>query len=176
MECDKGKSRKLMEDSSLTSQRVLIIDCLLSYTRGIDRLDAEYVSSAFHPGAILHNYGPDPMTIEDFVEYALPSLRNRYVATQHRVSNIRVEIVGSRALVESYVLAFHVESRNEINRLHTFNGRYIDEFEQLDGVWKIRKRQLRNDWSKVEDISEEMAGSSVWSKSSRDESDPIYDW
>ena len=116
------------------------------------------------------------MTVENFVEYALPSLRKRYVATQHRVSNIRVEIVGGRALVESYVLAFHVESRDEINRLHTFNGRYIDEFEQLEGVWKIRKRQLRNDWSKVEDISEEMAGSSVWLKSSRDGSDPIYNW
>jgi len=102
-----------MEDSSLTSQRVLIIDCLLSYTRGIDRLDAECVSSAFHPGAILHNYGPDPMTVENFVEYALPSLRKRYVATQHRVSNIRVEIVGGRALVESYVLAFHVESHDK---------------------------------------------------------------
>ena len=44
-----------MGDSSLTSQRVLIIDSLLSYTRGIDRLDAEAVSAAFHPGAILHN-------------------------------------------------------------------------------------------------------------------------
>ena len=165
-----------MEDSSLTSQRVLIIDCLLSYTRGIDRLDADCVSSAFHTGAMLHDYGPEPMSIEDFVKYALPSLRKRYVATQHRVSNIRVEIDGDRALVESYVLAFHVESGDECKRLHTFNGRYMDEFEQLNGVWKIRKRQLRNDWSKVEDISEEMAGSAVWAKSSRDENDPIYNW
>ncbi|GIR37190.1 MAG: hypothetical protein CM15mP49_25750 [Actinomycetota bacterium] len=49
------------------------------------------------------------MPIESFVEYALPSLKQRYYATQHRVSNIRVEIKDDKALVESYVLAYHVE-------------------------------------------------------------------
>ncbi|HJM27510.1 MAG: nuclear transport factor 2 family protein [Acidimicrobiales bacterium] len=165
-----------MGDSSLTSQRVEIIDCLLSYTRGIDRLDEDCVIAAFHPGAVLHNYGPDPMVIEEFVTYALPSLRKRYEATQHRVSNIRVEMDDKRALVESYVLAFHVESSDEGKKLHTFNGRYVDEFERRNGHWKINKRSLRNDWSKVESISEEMAGSDVWAKSSRDRTDPIYDW
>ena len=163
-----------MGDSSLTSQRVLIIDSLLSYTRGIDRLDAEAVSAAFHPGAILHHCGPEPMVIGDFVEYALPSLRKRFVATQHRVSNIRVEIDGDHALVESYVLAFHVEDTDGEKKLHTFNGRYIDQFERKNDFWRIQKRQLRNDWSKVESISEEMSGSAVWEKSARDSSDPIY--
>ena len=98
-----------MIDSQELSQRAEIVDALLSYTRGIDRLDKESVISAFHPGAILNNYGPEPMPIEDFVEYALPSLKQRYYATQHRVSNIRIEIKEDKALVESYVLAYHVK-------------------------------------------------------------------
>tara|TARA_Y100000746_G_C15374913_1_gene395787 strand:+ start:90 stop:593 length:504 start_codon:yes stop_codon:yes gene_type:complete len=157
-------------------QRAEIVDCLLSYTRGIDRLDKESVISAFHPGATLNNYGPDPMSIEDFVEYALTSLQKRYSATQHRVSNIRVEIDGDRALVESYVLAYHVESEEDSKRLHTFNGRYIDTFTYSDRQWKISERSLRNDWSRVEDITDEMAGSSVWVASGRNTDDPIYDF
>ena len=165
-----------MIDSQELSQRAEIIDALLSYTRGIDRLDKESVIAAFHPGAILNNYGPEPMPIEDFVEYALPSLKQRYSATQHRVSNIRIEIKEDRALVESYVLAYHVETSGNSKQLHTFNGRYIDTFALRGGHWKISERFLRNDWSKVDDIAEEMAGSSVWVKSSRDADDPIYDF
>lgn len=165
-----------MIDSQELSQRAEIIDALLSYTRGIDRLDKESVIAAFHPGAILNNYGPEPMPIEDFVEYALPSLKQRYSATQHRVSNIRVEIKDDKALVESYVLAYHVETSGNSKQLHTFNGRYIDTFALRDGHWKISERFLRNDWSKVDDIAEEMAGSSVWVKSRRDADDPIYDF
>ena len=165
-----------MVDSQELSQRVEIVDALLSYTRGIDRLDKESVISAFHPGAILNNYGPEPMPIEDFVEYALPSLKQRYSATQHRVSNIRIEIKEDRALVESYVLAYHVKSSESSKQLHTFNGRYIDTFALRDAHWKISERFLRNDWSKVDDITEEMAGSSVWVKSRRDADDPIYDF
>ncbi len=164
-----------MIDSQELSQRVEIVDALLSYTRGIDRLDKESVISAFHPGAILNNYGPEPMPIEDFVEYALPSLKQRYSATQHRVSNIRIEIKEDRALVESYVLAYHVKSSESSKQLHTFNGRYIDTFALRDAHWKISERFLRNDWSKVDNITEEMAGSSVWVKSRRDADDPIYD-
>jgi|TARA_B100002019_G_scaffold72820_1_gene62904 hypothetical protein len=163
-------------DSQELSQRAEIVDALLSYTRGIDRLDKESVISAFHPGAILNNYGPEPMPIEDFVEYALPSLKQRYSATQHRVSNIRIEIKEDRALVESYVLAYHVKSSESSKQLHTFNGRYIDTFALRDAHWKISERFLRNDWSKVDDITEEMAGSSVWVKSRRDDDDPIYDF
>lgn len=163
-----------MIDPQELSHRAEIVDALLSYTRGIDRLDKESVISAFHPGATLNNYGPEPMSIEEFVEYALPSLEKRYAATQHRVSNIRVEISHDRALVESYVLAYHIESGEGPTRLHTFNGRYIDTFTLLDGHWKINERSLRNDWSKVENIDEEMAGASVWVMSDRNDDDPIY--
>ena len=47
-----------------------ITDWLLSYTRGIDRLDPEAIIAAFHPGALLEGYQPDALVpIEDF---ALP--------------------------------------------------------------------------------------------------------
>lgn len=145
--------------------RSAIDDALRRYTRGIDRLDGALVASAFHPGAELVDYGPAPLTVEAFVEHALGSLGRRFVATQHRLSNTTIAIDGGAATVESYVLAFHVEQVDDGQRLHTFNGRYIDRFEERDGAWKITRRTLRNDWSRIEDIEAPMGGS--WVSSGR---------
>jgi len=151
-----------------------IHSALLRYTRGIDRLDGELVASAFHPGARCIDYGADEMSIEDFVTYAIPRLEAGYTATQHRVSNVAIEFdeSGTRAICEAYVLAFHVQTSDGAERLHTFNGRYIDRFEQRDGDWKIASRVLRVDWSRIEQIDETMGG--VWVASARDRTDAVY--
>ena len=54
---------------------------LHSYCRGIDRLHKPSIAAAFHPGAVLIDYGPQPLTIEVFVEHAVASLSKRFIAT-----------------------------------------------------------------------------------------------
>ncbi len=153
--------------------RAGIEDALRSYCRGIDRLHAPSVTAAFHPGAILVDYGPQPMAIEGFVEHALPSLRKKFVATQHRISNISIEQDGDNALVETYVHATHVEETADGRRLHTFVGRYIDRFEAHDGAWKIAHRTLRNDWSTAAPMAAAMSGTYVPSGRG-DSPDPVW--
>lgn len=154
-----------MDDTNDARQQ--ISTALLSYTRGIDRLRAGDVLAAFHPGAMLHGYGSaEAMPVEAFADYAVQALGERYVATQHRLSNTRIEFGddGTTAVVETYVEASHAESPGDdgTQRLHTFAGRYIDRCSPGDdGVWRIRERTLRNDWSKVETISEPMRGAYV---------------
>lgn len=164
-----------MNLEQLSAQRE-IESRLLSYTRGIDRLDAELVAAGFHPGAVLIGYAAEPMTIETFVEFVIPRLRSGFSATQHRVSNLATEFRrDDLAILESYVLAFHVQPVNPgPDRLHTFNGRYVDRFELRNDEWKIVERQLRVDWSKVEQLTETM-GDDKWIPSARDRTDAIYD-
>jgi hypothetical protein len=153
--------------------RAAIEDCLRSYCRGIDRLHAPSVLAAFHPGAELIDYGPQPLTIEQFVQYALGSLQRKFVATQHRISNTTIDFKVFAATVETYVHATHVEDGSEGRRLHTFVGRYIDRFEVQRGAWKIAQRTLRNDWSTVAAMAEPMSGTYV--RSGRGETpDPIW--
>lgn len=159
--------------------RVEITDALLRYCRGIDRLDPVSVQSAFHPGAELCDYGPEPLSIEAFVEHAMASLGSRFRVTQHRMSNTRIEFAdgdpaSGSALVETYMLAYHVQDTDDGVLLHTFNGRYIDRFEHRDGAWLIARRTLRNDWSRVEPLGEPMRG--AWIASGRAGSpDPLDD-
>lgn len=141
-----------------------IEDALRSYCRGIDRLHGPSIAAAFHPGADLIDYGPQPSTIEQFVEHAVAALAGKFVATQHRISNISIELGDGHARVETYVLAFHVEEPGDAagsgdgRLLHTFSGRYIDRFEERDGAWKITRRTLRNDWSNVVPMGPSMSG------------------
>lgn len=154
--------------------RAAIDDALRSYCRGIDRLHPPSIAAAFHAGAALIDYGPQPLAIETFVDHAVVSLARKFVATQHRISNTTVERNGAKALVETYVHATHVEATAEGRRLHTFVGRYIDRFEERDGVWKIAQRTLRNDWSTVVQMGDPMSG--TYQPSGRGDSpDPIWE-
>jgi hypothetical protein len=152
-----------------------IVDCLLSYTRGIDRLDPDAILAAFHPGALLEGYQVDALVpIEDFALPVVERLRKRYSSTQHRLSNTKIDFNDDRAIAESYILAYHVQPADEdsLERLWTFSGRYIDYFEDRDGQWRIAKRFLRADWTRIETIDEKMPNKFI--AGTRDENDPIY--
>ena len=152
-----------------------IVDCLLSYTRGIDRLDPGAILAAFHPGALLEGYQVDAFVpIEDFALPVVERLRKRYSSTQHRLSNTKIDFNNDGAIAESYILAYHVQPADggSPERLWTFSGRYIDYFEDRDGQWRIAKRFLRADWTRIETIDEKMPNKFI--AGSRDESDPIY--
>ncbi len=154
--------------------RQQIEDALLSYCRGIDRLDREAVRSAYHPGAMLHGYSPEPMSIEAFLDRVIESLGTKFTATQHRISNTRIEPADGGARSESYVLASHLQTTDDGQRLHTFAGRYIDRFTQRDGRWRIERRTLRHDWSTITPVAETMTG--AWVQSGRQGSpDPLDD-
>ena len=159
--------------------RQQIHDALLSYCRGIDRLRAADVRAAFHPGAVLAGYGAEPTTVDVFADYAAQALGERYVATQHRISNTRIEFAddGNSAVVETYVEASHAEAADAdgAQRLHIFAGRYIDRCTPGDdGTWRIAHRTLRNDWSKVETTNGPMRG--AWVASGRgDQTDPLFE-
>lgn len=163
----------IVTTDAATDARQQIHDALAWYCRGIDRLDGEAVARGFHPGAQLIDYADRPLTIEMFVEHALASLAAKFTATQHRISNTLVTFddddpMSGSALVETYVLAFHVEANDDTptgERLHTFNGRYIDRFTNVDGRWRISARTLRNDWSTIAPIDAHMGGE--WPKSGR---------
>ena len=152
-----------------------IVDCLLSYTRGIDRLDPDAILAAFHSGALLEGYQVDALVpIEDFALPVTERLKKRYSSTQHRLSNTKIDFNDNGAIAESYILAYHVQPADEDSpeRLWTFSGRYIDYFEDRDGQWRIAKRFLRADWTRIETIDEKMPNKFI--AGSRDESDPIY--
>lgn len=131
------------------SARAQIHDVLLRYCRGLDRVDMDLVRGAFHPDA--HVQFPASLhrgSVDGFVNFLSDEMR-RFVKTMHVLGNSLIEFDGPDvAHVETYLNADHQGSerhhwKNEYVRLW---ARYLDRFEQRDGVWLIAKRQLSVDW------------------------------
>ncbi|MBD2164894.1 nuclear transport factor 2 family protein [Calothrix membranacea FACHB-236] len=65
---------------------------------------------------------------------------NGYVATQHLIGTININVNGNNATMTSYLHATHKRSETSID---VANGTYEDEVIQQNGRWKIRRRTLK---------------------------------
>ncbi len=65
---------------------------------------------------------------------------NGYVATQHLIGTININVNGNKATMTSYLHATHKRSETSID---VANGTYEDEVIQQNGRWKIRRRTLK---------------------------------
>ena len=128
-----------------------ITEVLYRIARGTDRGDIELYASGFHDdGLDYHGLANGP------VRHILANLaQSPLLLTQHSISNVLIDISGDRARVESYFTSFH-QSRDSGDRLldETVRGRYLDRFERREGVWKITRRVVVWDWSRVEPSGE----------------------
>ena len=154
--------------------RAAIERVLFDYCSGIDRCDEELLRSVYHPGAY-DDHGVFKGDAGDFVTFALDSLRTMDLATQHLVSNIRIDLDGDTARVESYLVARHVRDTDGGRQLLTFGGRYLDGFDRRGGVWKIAHRLVVVDWEKCE-TTERARGHKRFTLGRRKPDDLSYHW
>jgi hypothetical protein len=147
-----------------------ITEVVFRYARAIDRMDETLLRSVFHPGSHHHHFyeGPSsdpeaPSSADepgDFVAFALGVLGS-FTRTHHQLGNTLIEFrAEDRARVETYFTAFHRmrargDPRAAANAFDTemdyfVGGRYIDQFELRDGVWKIVERVGMTDWTRIE--------------------------
>ncbi len=156
-----------------------ISDLLTAFARGIDRIDENLLRSVLHPDATL-DMGPGIFqgTGNDYVNWVL-GVVNGVKSSHHLIGNVRVELEGDVALVESY---FHVHFRLDkpVGREDVFmGGRNLDRMERRPsgpaGVWKIVHRKQMLDWVRTEAVSDifyHQNPDALWSY--RTKTDPSY--
>lgn len=118
-----------------------ILDCLLRYTRGVDRHDRELMLSAYWPDAF-DEHGVAEGEAADFVDWAINWHGENQTKHQHIITNHSVEIDGNDAHSETYYI-FWGENREGPPTLSF--GRYIDRFECREGEWRIAHRVCVNE-------------------------------
>jgi len=161
----------LAETVRLLRDRQEIMDVLLRYTRGTDRLDVELIRSAFHEDGI-DSHGKVTGTNEDFLAWWLPGQEQRE-ATQHYLMNHTVDLDGDSAHAETYFMAF-VKSHGE-DELHVYGGRYVDRLERREGEWRIAVRVVAHEWNMVGDASAMQAEIAGRHRGVRSRADPSYE-
>jgi hypothetical protein len=120
-----------------------ILDCLIRFSRGMDRFDRELFLSAFHSDAVIAagDFVGGPA---DLYDWASNLHEQGQSSTHHNLLNHTCEIDGDLAHTETYYL-FAARNRDETNWLA--GGRYIDRLERRDGTWKIALRCNAIEWS-----------------------------
>lgn len=128
---------------------------LVRYCRGMDRMDRELTLSCWHPGGTDDHAPLFKGTAEEFVEWLWP-VHAKMTSTRHEIFNIQAEIEGDAAGTECYYRVFlEVPEGDDVFYL-VGSGRYVDNFERINGVWAIRHRQALFDWTRVLQTSPEL--------------------
>ena len=166
-------------NASEVANRMAIQDVLAMHCRGVDRADEQALKSAYWPDAEVA-YGGFEGLAHSFCEM-LPKSIVRFAHTQHSISNVLIRFAGedrpNRAAVETYVTAYHyLAAESDTDTEMTFLGRYLDQFECRNGVWKISHRRVLMDWN------QNASASAIWqgppfdglARGGRYPSDPVY--
>ncbi len=140
--------RALIDSTTLASLEHLldrqdIHDCLVRFSRGMDRFDRELFLSAFHADAIIAA-GPFVGGPVELYDWASQLHAQGQIATQHNLLNHTCDIDGATAHTETYYL-FVGRNRDDNNWIA--GGRYIDRLEKREGEWKIALRTNAIEWS-----------------------------
>jgi uncharacterized protein (DUF1330 family) len=147
---------------------------LVRYARGVDRCDEALIASVYHEDSY-DEHGSFRGTGAEFAKWVVVLLSSAFEATSHRMSNVDIDLCGDEARVESYVLAHHETRAGEgAAKLVVVGARYLDRFRRLDGEWKISRRVVVVDWSRVSTI-EEAFPSEGYRLGARFPGDPSYE-
>jgi len=137
---------KTIEDVISESE---IKDVHLRYCRANDRRDEELMRSCFHPGAIIELH--KPLDVDAFIALGRVML-SQYTVTWHNTGNQLVEVDGDAAWAEHYTISSHRIAADDTGPERDFvaSGRYIDRMERRDGEWRIARRVMLVDFTRLD--------------------------
>lgn len=125
-----------------------IYQCLLRYSRGVDRLDRELLISAYHEDAI-DDHGMFVGGPQEFADWVIDMHASAHLSQQHCLLNHSCELAGEVAHVETYYLFAGMNRHGP--PLALSGGRYVDRFEKRDGKWAIAARVCLRDWAPLDE-------------------------
>jgi hypothetical protein len=149
-----------------------IHEALMRYCRGVDRADAELISSAFHPDAI-SDHGLAVFSGSDIGE-TLAAIEHRVKTSTHFVGNELIELDGDVACSEAYFISVSEIERDGEPFMIWRGARYVDRWERRDGEWRIAYRIVPGEWNRVDPIHERIPNADKLHAGSHSRDDPVY--
>jgi hypothetical protein len=164
---DSSQARILAADD-----RAAISQLLATYCHGIDHHDWLLVQSCFAPDATLR-YGQYEGDAAGFVRYAQEGLASM-IRHSHQLGQTYFQRLDSGIRSETYATCFHRYQTGESAEDLVVGARYVDDLAQdPSGAWKIARRTMVYDWTRIDPVRGELNDPSLI-RGSVDESDPWY--
>lgn len=127
-----------------------VCDLKYRYAAGIDTRDWDLYRSIFTDTVDIdfssyHGRPAATMPADEWVAGVQP-LFTGLVATQHSMTNPRVEVEGDRATMRMYMQAEHVLDSDDPSAWFTIGGYYTDQLERTGAGWKLSAVTLTVFW------------------------------
>ena len=152
-----------------------IRQAMYAYARGVDRGDADLLEPAFHDECEADHGHVRGDKATALAALAKSAANPAVTGSVHHLGNILIDYHGDTADVETYFMAS--QRREEDGKLWTRMrvGRYLDHFVKEDGRWSVKRRQVIDDWSRLDELvqpAKEVGPDN--NHGTRDRSDPSY--
>jgi len=120
-------------------------ELVMRYGRTQDWLDTPGQDGCFWPDADI-DFGFFKGNGADWVKTVMPH-EAQAIRRWHMSTSLIVNVDGDRATGECYGIAVGTNKDANGDMIdNMYGGRYLDEFEKRDGVWRISKRTYILDW------------------------------
>jgi hypothetical protein len=119
-----------------------ILDCMMREARGRDRFDAALTSSCYWEDGV-DEHGTVVTPGPEYGERANQGHRAAFSCNSHNLTNHLCEIDGDVAYCETYVMGGLLSQDQKTCKIAL--GRYFDQLERRNGVWKIKVRRCTVD-------------------------------
>jgi hypothetical protein len=169
---ERGLAGALAEIDRLKSLEA-IRDCIQRVCRGIDRLDADILRSAFHRGAKIDMGKIYVGDVEEWIPAAVAHQKTQ-LQRQHMPGSIHIRIDGDEAVAETYELDRHKTPMNGGFRDLVLGARTLDRLSRRDGEWKIVERTKVMDWGRMISADETVYVNSPLEHGGDDDADASY--
>jgi len=130
-----------------------IRELVCTYCRAADRHDNELMRSLYHEDAYDDHGSFFKGKTMEFLDL-LPEIQKSMGILHHNVTTHNIKLNGKIAEGETYIIAFHQVLTEEGNYDVLIGGRYFDEYEKRNDVWKFSSRAVDADWVYVNDPSQ----------------------
>ena len=130
-----------------------IRELVCTYCRAADRHDNELMRSLYHEDAYDDHGSFFKGKAMEFIDL-LPEIQKSMGILHHNVTTHNIKLNGKIAEGETYIIAFHQVLTEEGNYDVLIGGRYFDEYEKRNDVWKFSSRAVDADWVYVNDPSQ----------------------
>ena len=134
--------------------REQIKDVIYRYCRALDRNDRDLALSCYHSDGTDDHGRMYSGSATGFIDWVWP-VHADMLSTRHMISNILIEQHDAdHAAAESYAhLILRVRNAGKVYDCY-FYSRYVDRFDRVDGIWRIRHRTQVRDFQRYEEVIE----------------------
>jgi 3-phenylpropionate/cinnamic acid dioxygenase small subunit len=130
--------------------RTAIVDVVYRYATAIDERDWSLLRTCWADDAVTDYGDIGSWSSGDEITAFMVEAHVACADSLHRITNPVVWVEGDRLRSRAYVdavLLFRTKAMRAI-------GRYEDEWEEVDGVWRIRSRRYRSTYQRLGPIDE----------------------